>query len=86
MTKETFKGYANKNDWNVALWLNNDEGLYETLCHYAELAAYMTVSHSEALKGLLAALPNETPDGAKFISESVKPLLDEQIAEHIKYS
>lgn len=82
----TFNGYANWNDWNVALWLNNDESFYNTLCNYAELAAYMTISHADALKGLLAALPDQTPDGGEFIEESVKPLLDEQIAEHIKYS
>lgn len=81
-----FNGYASWEDWNVALWLNNDESLYNTLCHYAELAAYMTISHSDALKSLLAALPDQTPDGAEFSAESVKPMLDEQIAEHIKYS
>lgn len=86
MTDTTFNGYACWDDWNVALWLNNDEGLYNTLCHYAELAAYMTISHSEALVSLLAALPDETPDGAGFNVLSVKPILDEQIAEHIKYS
>jgi hypothetical protein len=46
----------------------------------------MTISHSEALKRFLAALPDETPDGAAFTEEAVKPILDEQIAEHIKYS
>jgi len=86
MTDTTFNGYASWDDWNVALWLNNDEGLYNTLCHYAELAAYMTISHKDALKRFLAALPDETPDGAAFTEEAVKPILDEQIAEHIKYS
>ena len=81
-----FNGYANWEEWNVALWLNNEESLYNTLCHYAELAAYMNISHSDALKGLLAALPDQTPDGAEYTAESVKPMLDEQIAEHIKYS
>ena len=86
MTDETFNGYANWNDWNVALWLNNDVNFYQCMIRYAELAAYMTISYSDALIDLLAALPDETPDGAKFTRESVKPILEEQILEHIKYS
>lgn len=86
MKAETFNGYASWNDWNVALWLNNEEKFYNIMCHYAELAAYMKISKAEALEGLIAALPSETPDGAQFIEESVKPMLHEQIEEFIKYS
>lgn len=86
MTNETYNGYASWDDWNVALWLNNDEGFYERMCHYAELAAYMNITYRNALEGFLATLPNKTPDGAAFTEESVKPILYEQIAEHIKYS
>lgn len=28
MTDRTYQGHKNRNHWNVALWINNDEGLY----------------------------------------------------------
>ena len=27
-TEDSYNGYANYETWNVALWINNDEGLY----------------------------------------------------------
>jgi len=32
MTASTFNGWANWETWNVALWIQNDEGLYNEAC------------------------------------------------------
>ena len=86
MTDTTYNGHDSWEHWNVSLWINNDEHLYNKLCNYAELAAYMTLSRADAFGDLMAVLPSETPDGAAYTPETVKPLFDEQVAEQIRYS
>lgn len=34
--EKTYKGWANRETWNVALWLNNDRWLYELTKSYVE--------------------------------------------------
>lgn len=34
MTNDTYNGWANYETWNVALWIGNDEGLYNLAKEY----------------------------------------------------
>jgi len=56
---QTYNGWANYETWNVALWLQNDEGLYDLARDYSSYSALMFTLHEEF--GL-----KETPDGVKF--------------------
>ena len=56
---ETFNGWTNYQTWNVALWLGNDEGLYEMAKGWAE-HGYKSLSHQ-----LIELMP-ATPDGVKW--------------------
>ena len=54
---ETYNGWANYETWNVALWLSNDEGMYNLAKGYSE-HGYKSLSH--VLEELYGAV---TPDG-----------------------
>ena len=52
-------GWANYETWNVALYINNDEGLYRMGQEWAE-HGYKSLSH------MLMELSPATPDGVKW--------------------
>lgn len=74
MTKkrEGFQGHRNWNHWNVSLWINNDEGLY----NLAREAIRRTRTRTDAVSYLMGVLDGQkTPDGAPYSRSSVKAAL-----------
>lgn len=65
MSKQ-FNGHKNWNHWNVSLWINNDEGLYDM----ARRAVRQAESKDRAAKMLMEELDflgvTHTPDGAPY--------------------
>lgn len=73
---ETFNGYANWETWNVALWLQNDEGLYQFARQFRHFG-YERLAVALAGIGLF-----ETPDGASFTDSDLDvESLDEMLEE-----
>lgn len=67
----TFNGHKNWTQWNVSLWINNDESLYRLALafkrrHTVDEAAELMLEH------LKLASVTETLDGAKFSKTAIK--------------
>ena len=56
--EDTYNGWKNWATWNVALWINNDEGLYRLSC---EVDSYETFVSTLADEGI-----TKTPDGTSY--------------------
>ena len=61
MAKE-FNGYPSWNQWNVSLWINNDEGLYN-MCR----DAVIQYGYDKAVGHIYSVIGGEkTPDGGVY--------------------
>ncbi len=75
-----YNGHASWNQWNVALWIANDEALYRLAIHCIEETRRYTTCEAEHIEKatslLLSCLEGErTPDGAVYNRLSVKRAL-----------
>lgn len=71
---DTYNGWLNYNTWNVALWLGNDEGLYNLAREHKTYSALC-----ESLREFGAT---ETPDGVAYNDSGLDvEALDELIRE-----
>lgn len=61
-TESGYNGWANYETWNVALWIGNDEGLYELARRYKRARAPYK-AFTEAMRELGSL---ETPDGVAW--------------------
>ena len=73
-TEMTYNGWANYETWNVALWIQNDKGLYSEAKHCA--------NYQELVNLLYDCGSKETPDGVKWDDVKVDGLaVNEMISE-----
>ena len=78
MSTQTYNGWANYATWNVALWLGNNEGMYNLARGWAE-HGYKSLSHS-----LVELYGANTPDGVHWKSPNLDvDALNEMLAEMI---
>jgi len=64
---EGYNGWKNRETWNVALWIGNDEGLYRLALESEDYAAFKATMRQLADEGAgNSAISYETPDGVAW--------------------
>jgi hypothetical protein len=66
---QPYNGHKNWTHWNVALWLGNDESLYNLAMEYRGKTLARSgkpITPRRAAYKLQAMLPAKTPDGASY--------------------
>jgi hypothetical protein len=76
MPEKPFNGHPSWNQWNVALWINNDEWLYAEAVRLVRAHGY-----ERGARRMAANLAGEhTPDGARYnlmaIRNAIRGILD----------
>jgi len=79
-------GYKTKDQWQTALWLNNDEGFYNLMMNETEKAVYMKQTRADAVANIINQLPDETPDGATWCGDTIVELVLENYNEMLEHS
>ena len=64
LTDQSYNGWTNYETWNVSLWLQNDEGLYNLALEYAQHGY-------NALAEFLTEFSPKTPDGVKWDDDNL---------------
>jgi hypothetical protein len=69
----TFNGHRSWNAWNVSLWINNDEGLY----NFARECVRTEKTRAGAVRAFLSFVGKEcTPDGARYNMSCVREAME----------
>ena len=68
----TYNGHKNWDYWNVSLWINNDEGLYNEACQMVRIYKSKARAAKHFCEHLQARGITKTPDDAKYTIEKVK--------------
>ena len=71
---------------NTELWINNDEEFNNILINAVEHAVYGDISKKQAVVDIMQELPRRTPDGERWMFETIQELVEENYNEQLQYS
>ena len=69
---KSYNGYKNYSQWNQALWLNNDEGLYGIMKDYLRWSSNKTEAMEQLYYHLSRSGDGKTPDGVKWSKAGIR--------------
>ena len=77
-----YNGWKNYETWNVALWISNDEGLYNDALQCSSYREFVDLYNSTGDDNGGGAIYYQTPDGVSWDDSGLDiNALDEMIAE-----
>lgn len=69
MKTESYNGWKNRQTWNCALWIGNDEGLYRAAVDF--MSSYKGRAPYAAFIRTMGMTDDRTPDGIAWISTRI---------------
>ena len=72
MATKGYNGHKNWNHWNVSLWINNDEGLYELARECLRRNSTRDMAAADMFGALTQTGATHTPDGAPYSVSSIR--------------
>lgn len=79
--KDRYNGWKNRQTWNVALWINNDEGLYRSARNYMAQRQGKKATYSGFIKSMGMG-QDRTPDNIAWLGTRLDlPALNEMMEE-----
>ena len=78
MNNKTYNGYKNKKTWNVMLWINNDEIIYNQFKELNKKVKFTALYESWILE--YKKYNQKTPDGVCWADRSIDY---DEVNEHI---
>jgi len=70
----SYNGHKNYDFWNVALWIANDETMYNRALACLNIPGFTT---RRAAQALLEIFPTQTPDGAKYTLANIEAAISD---------
>lgn len=68
----TYNGHKNWNHWNVSLWLNNEEWLYNAMRYWIRVSDNRDMASKAMLMDLQSEGHTHTPDGAPYSKSAIR--------------
>ena len=71
MMTQTYNGWTNRATWNVALWMSNDEFLYNTARACVEYRNETETPYSKFIRCMLNSKNDTTGDNVRWDDETI---------------